>query len=610
MTQSNAALALPAFPPEKLRAAADLVEGLDARALNWLSGYLAGAAAERQRTPANAPALDGVAGSVHPLQLTILYGSQTGNAKRIAEQLAARVTAAGLAVRLVRADAYRTSELKKERFLYLVISTHSEGDKAEPPDDSRGFFEFLMGKRAPRLADLHYAVLALGDSSYVDFCGIGRVLDQRLAEQGATRLIPLAEADVDLERVSAPWAEQAFEQARQRLEAAAAPVAATRAVVTPLHAVPQAWTREHPFAAEVLVNQRIVGTGSGKDVRHIELSLQGSGLHYEPGDALGVWPTQAPELVSRIVEVLGLDPAAPVRQGQEELPLEQWLRERRELTVLTRPFVKAHAERGHHSELLARLEAAPSGALAELLASHQLVDLLRAYSTPWEAASLVAALRPLAPRLYSIASSQMVADEEVHLTVARLAFERDGEARWGAGSRYLCDLTEGARVSVFVEPNERFHLPADPARDVIMVGPGTGVAPFRAFLQQRQAAGATGRNWLFFGNPHRRTDFLYQIEWRQALKEGGLTHLDVAFSRDQPEKVYVQLRLRQHGAELWRWLAQGAYFYVCGDAERMAPDVKAALLDIAVEHGGKSAEAATQWLDGLVAAGRYARDVY
>jgi len=597
---------------EKAQTAADLVQGLDSPALEWLAGFMAGAAARgRLAAPQAATPVAIATGAAVQQQLTIVYGSQTGNAKRVAEKLAAEVKSTGLPVRIVRADAYRTSDLKKEKFLYLVISTHSEGDDVEPPDDARGFYEFLMGKRAPQLPELSYSVLALGDSSYVDFCGIGRRIDERLAQLGAKRVLDRADADVDLDYVVTPWADRALQQARSLLapqQAAAAP--APGAEVLTLRPAHSSWSRERPFLAEVLVNQRIVGSGSEKDVRHIELSLTGSGLHYQPGDALGVWPTQAPELVHRVLELLQLDGSTPVTQGKEPLPLTEWLTHRRELTLVTRPFVAALAERGGHEALKALLQPERNADLSPLLNREQLVDLLRAWPAARDAAALVAALRPLAPRMYSIASSQAQVDEEVHLTVALVQFEKEGEARWGAGSRYLSGSEEGAQVPVFIEANERFRLPADSARDVIMVGPGTGVAPFRAFVQQRQADGATGRNWLFFGNPHRHSDFLYQTEWLQAAKDGALTHLDVAFSRDQAEKVYVQQRLREHGAEVWQWLQGGAHFYVCGDAERMAGDVQRALADIAAEHGGKTPEDAAQWVKTLLLEGRYARDVY
>lgn len=598
---------------EKSALMARLLDGLEPHALHWVSGYMAGAAAQLRGLHAIAPLS---AAPVAPLRqaaqrATVLYGSQTGNAKRVAEQLAAELTATGLEVKLVRADAYRTSELKKERLLYVVISTHSVGDEIEPPDDSRGFMEFLLGRRAPELSSLRFSVLALGDTSYPDFCGIGRQVDERLQALGAARMQERGDADVDVDSVAQPWLRQAVELASKELQETAAPQpVAGSGVVTPLHPLTQGWTRQRPFLAEVLVNQRIVANGSGKDIRHIELSLANSGLSYRPGDALGIWPRQDAGLVATIIEQLGLDADAEVEHDGESLSLSRWLGERRELTTLTRPFVAVHAERGGHAELEALLLPEARGQLAELFESHQVLDLLRRWPTAWDAAALVGALRPLAPRMYSIASSQEVVGEEVHLTVAYVNYEHAGEDRWGVATHHLCALEEGDTVGVFIDPNDRFRLPEDPSRDVIMIGPGTGVAPFRAFVQERQETGAEGRQWLFFGNPHRRTDFLYQLEWQQALRDGVLDRLSVAFSRDQEHKIYVQDRLREQGQELWAWLSGGAYLYLCGDANRMAPDVHAALIDVVAEHGDMSREAADVWLKQLMNEGRYARDVY
>ncbi len=597
------------LPAEKSLLAAQLIEGLDAHALHWLSGYMAGAAARSVSVGVAIPAAP-VAAAAQRLRLTVLYGSQTGNAKRVAEELAGRATAEGLDVRLVRADAYPQHELKNERLLYVVISTHSSDDLAEPPDDSRGFFEFLTGRRAPRLPELSFAVLALGDTSYPDFCGVGRSIDARLAELGGTRLFEHGEADVDIETVAVPWLDTALAMVRALNEANGEATRPAGGEVVPLHPGRSAWTRQRPFEAEVFSNQRIVASDSGKDVRHIELSLEGSGIRYQPGDALGVWPTQAAALVDAVLEMLGLDGDAEVSFQNETRPLREWLRHRRELTLLTRPFIVAHAARAGSAELDALLLPEGREDLARLLGRVQLIDFLRQYPATWDAEALVAALRPLAPRSYSIASSQEQVGEEVHLTVSLVHYRSGDEDRYGAATRYLFDLEEGERAPVFIEPNDRFRLPADASRDVIMIGPGTGVAPFRAFVQERAQRGAGGRSWLFFGNPHRRTDFLYQLEWLQARKDGHLDRLDVAFSRDQAHKIYVQDRLREQGAEVWQWLEGGAHLYVCGDAERMAPDVHRALIDIAVAHGGRSPEAAAQWLDDLMAEGRYARDVY
>ena len=598
------AATLSPLPEDKQPLVARLVEGLDVAALHWLSGYVAGIAAQR---------LTGMKGAaVEPIapvaeaqsRLTVVYGSQTGNAKRLAEDLGRRATAAGLAVRVVRADTYPVRELKQERLLYVVIST--QGD-AEPPDDARALLEFIDGARAPKLEELRYAVLGLGDSSYPQFCAIGRRLDERLATLGAQRLFAAGEADIDLETVTQPWLEQALQQAREQLK-----TSTPLAKVTPLRTARAnpVWHREQPFSAPLLLNQRITGRGSDRDVRHQELSLEGSGLRYAPGDALGIWPTQSPVLVDAVLETLRLDGDAPVQIHGEEHPLRTWLSERRELTQLTRPFFTAHAERSNDDSLRELLSPASRDALSERFAQWQVLDLLRRHPAPWTADSLIAALRPLAPRLYSIASSQSVVGDEVHLTVSHIDYALDGEARWGTASRYLAERAEGESTPVFIEANERFHLPGEDDRDIIMIGPGTGVAPFRAFVQERAERGASGRNWLLFGNPHFHSDFLYQTEWQKALKSGQLHRLDLAFSRDQADKIYVQHRLREQGRHIYQWLDDGAHLYVCGDASRMAKDVHKTLIAIVAEHGGRTAEDAEAWLNQLIQQGRYARDVY
>jgi sulfite reductase (NADPH) flavoprotein alpha-component len=382
--------------------------------------------------------------------------------------------------------------------------------------------------------------------------------------------------------------------------------------VTPLHAVPSrnAYSRERPFAASVLANQRIVGRDSVRDVRHVELSLEGSGLHYQPGDALGVWPRNPPALVGQWLEVLQLDGAQEVAHQGRTLPLRQWLDREREITRLHRGFIAALAAAGGHDALVQLLQPEQSTQLAAVLVDDQPIDLLRRYPATWRPEALLAALRPLAPRLYSIASSPKAVGEEVHLTVAVVDYEAHGSAHWGAASALLAATAEDGRLPVFIEPNERFRLPADDSRDIIMIGPGTGVAPFRAFVQERRESAATGRNWLFFGNRHFASDFLYQVEWQQALQDGSLHRLDLAFSRDTEQKTYIQQRLREQGAELHAWLEGGAHIYVCGDSKHMARDVHAALVDVVAVHGGRSPEAAQAWLGELLQQGRYARDVY
>ncbi|HYG07987.1 MAG TPA: assimilatory sulfite reductase (NADPH) flavoprotein subunit [Stenotrophomonas sp.] len=616
MTAASPALPASPLPEERRALLSRVVEGLDAPSLWWLSGYAAGLAQAHAAPPSLALVAGGAPGAERgeERRLTVLYGSQTGNARRTAERLVAAAEAAGLRVRLQRADTYPTRELASERLLYLVISTQGEGD---PPDDAIGLVEFLQGRRAPRLPELKFAVLGLGDSSYADFCGIARRLDARLAELGAQRLRPLAEADLDIDSVAAPWQEQVLHDAREHL--AVAPSAGAK--VTPLRGPASAsFDHAHPFNAEVLANQVISGREfkgpayaqygqPSKRVRHVELSLAGSGLHYEPGDALGLRHRNPPALIEPVLDVLQLDGHADVTIGAQTLPLSEWLASHRELTKLSRPFLTAHAERSGAAELQALLAPTQTAGLATLLADHQVIDVLRRWPADWDHEGLLAALRPLAPRLYSIASSRKRVGDEVHLAVDELEYHAHGHAHVGSASGFLAALAEGDTTGVYIEPNERFRLPADDSRDVLMIGPGTGVAPFRGFVQERAERGARGRNWLFFGARHFNRDFLYQAEWQQALARGELHELDLAFSRDQAEKIYVQHRLRQRGREVYSWLREGAHLYVCG-AVAMGKDVHAALLEIVATHGGLDAEAAAEYLGGLLKEGRYARDVY
>ena len=607
---SSAALALPTpLSPERSALLAQLAAGADASGLLWASGYLAGLARSLD-APVIAPA---PATAVAPA--TIIYGSQTGNARRAAEALHAKLDAAGLPARLLRADAYSTRELANERLLYLVISTQGEGD---PPDDAIGLSEFLLGRRAPKLPQLQFAVLGLGDTSYADFCGIARKLDARLVELGATRVQTLGEADLDIDIVAAPWREQALAHARELLKPAPATHLAT---VTPLrpHALP-AWSQDKPFVAEVLANQRITGRefrnigfrkygAVDKDVRHLELSLQGSGLAYEPGDALGIRHRNPDPLVDAVLAATKLDGDALVARDGESLALAEWLRDKRELSRIGRPLLASVAERGAHAELARLLEAQDKSGLAAVFDTHQLIDVLRRWPAGWDADALVAALRPQAQRLYSIASSRKRVGEEAHLTVDALRYQAHGFEHVGAASGFLASLEEGGSLPVYIEPNERFRVPADAARDIIMIGPGTGVAPFRGFVQERAETGAAGRNWLLFGARHFNTGFLYQAEWQDALAKGELHRLDLAFSRDQADRIYVQQRLREAGRDVYDWLQGGAHLYVCG-AIAMGKDVHAALLEIVAAHNGGDTEAASDYLSSLQREGRYARDVY
>ena len=583
-----------------------LTSGLDAAALNWISGYAAALARERgaygrsEHRP-DEWALDviGAEGSVGTqARATVLYGSQTGHGQRLAEQLGHAAERAGLAVRVQSALDYDPRELATESVLFIVMSTHGDGD---PPDEARAFVDFLHGRRAPKLEKLAYSVLALGDSSYPKYCEAGRLIDERLLALGARRLSARVDCDVDYERPAGEWLNQALIAASTERGVAAKGTARVR-VATPLSAVSSDPTREHPLEVEVITNQVITGRGSLRAVHHLELALPAGRLDYQPGDALGIVHENPPETVARVLELTALDGHALVRCDGRELPLHTWLRSERELTRLTRPFIDAHRSR-------AAAGRAPI-TTGDIPQTWQVADLLKNLAAQWTAPELVAALRALTPRLYSIASSRSSVEDEAHITVAALDYFNDGERRLGAASHYLATHGENSRLQLYIERNKRFRLPADRSRDVIMIGPGTGVAPFRGFVQERAATAASGRNWLFFGARQMDRDFLYQTEWQQALKRGTLHRLDVAFSRDQAERIYVQQRMREQGAQLFHWLESGAYLYVCGDAANMAPDVHTALLEIVGHHGGLNGQDAVAYLNTLMGERRYVRDVY
>lgn len=581
---------------EKLK---QLTSELSAVQLAWVSGYLA--------ATANAGQLAPVAQAQTAQTVTILYGSQTGNGRGVAKALADKAQAQGYAVNLASMGEYNVRQLKQEAVLLLVVSTHGEG---EAPDDAIELHKFLASKRAPKLDNLHYSVLALGDSSYEFFCQTGKDFDARLAALGAKSLLPLIECDVDYEAAAGQWHADVLEAVKPLIETSSASVVS---IGTAKAIGESEFTKQNPYSAEVLVSQKITGRGSDRDVRHVEIDLGDSGLTYQAGDALGVWFSNNEVLVDEVLAGLSLAADELVTVGTESLSLKQALVDKKELTQLYPGLVKAWAELSGSAELLALSEDKEQ--VRHFILKHQFADLVTQYplsnnSVTLNAAKLLELLRPLTPRLYSIASSQSEVETEVHLTVALVEDERHGSARFGGASHFLASAQEGTQVKVYVESNKHFRLPENPETPVIMVGPGTGVAPFRAFMQERVAQGIQGDSWLFFGNPHFEQDFLYQTEWQQYLKNGDLSRIDVAFSRDQAHKIYVQHRIKEQGQALWQWLQNGAHLYICGDAERMAKDVHQALIEVAVEVGGLNTEAAEAYFETLRSDKRYQKDVY
>ncbi|EOI3442471.1 NADPH-dependent assimilatory sulfite reductase flavoprotein subunit [Cronobacter turicensis] len=600
MTTQAPPNALLPLSPEQLARLQTATHDFTPTQLAWLSGYFWGMVNQQPgaavvQTPA-APA------SV----ITLISASQTGNARRVAEALRDDLLAAQLNVNLVNAGDYKFKQIAQEKLLVVVASTQGEGD---PPEEAVALHKFLMSKKAPKLDGTAFAVFGLGDTSYERFCQAGKDFDTRLAELGAERLLDRVDADVEYQAAAQAWRQRVVDVLKARVPKEAPSQAAITASGTVNLVDSTPYTKEAPLTATLSVNQKITGRHSQKDVRHIEIDLGDAGLRYQPGDALGVWYQNDPALVQELLELLWLKGDEPVTVGEKTLPLGEALQWHFELTVNTAAIVENYATLTRSETLLPLV--GDKAKLQHYAATTPIVDMARFAPAQLDAEQLIGLLRPLTPRLYSIASSQAEAENEVHITVGVVRFDIEGRPRAGGASSYLADrLEEDGEVRVFIEHNDNFRLPATPETPVIMIGPGTGIAPFRAFMQQREADGATGKNWLFFGNPHFTEDFLYQVEWQRYVKEGLLTRIDLAWSRDQDHKIYVQDKIREQGAELWRWIQEGAHLYVCGDANRMAKDVEQALLEVIAAYGGMDAEAADEYLSELRVERRYQRDVY
>ncbi|MEH7476271.1 assimilatory sulfite reductase (NADPH) flavoprotein subunit [Bacillus altitudinis] len=572
----------------------------------WLTGYLS-AQATLAGSEAVAPA-PSAAASVQPVSkdVTVLYGSQTGNSEGLAKKTAQHLEEKGFQVTLSSMSDFKPNNLKKINNLLVIVSTHGEGD---PPDNALSFHEYVHGRRAPKLDHLSFSVLSLGDSSYEFFCQTGKEFDERFLELGGTRLFDRVDCDLDYDEPFSEWL-QGVSSSLSEGEAVSLPQESAGAN----NQAVSEYSRTNPFYAEVLENINLNGRGSNKETRHLELSLEGSGLVYEPGDSLGIYPTNDPALVDELIQTCGWneEEAVTVHKNGDTLPLKEALTSHFEITVLTKPLLQKIAALTKSESLHALLEEGNEEKLKEYIAGRDLVDAARDFG-PFEgtAAEFTSILRKIPARLYSIASSLKANDEEVHLTIGAVRYDAHGRERQGVCSILCAErLQPGDTLPVYIQHNQNFKLPQDPDTPIIMVGPGTGIAPFRSFMQEREEMGANGKSWLFFGDQHFVTDFLYQTEWQKWLKDGVLTKMDVAFSRDTEEKVYVQHQMKKQSKELFEWLEQGAYVYICGDEKHMAHDVHNTLLSIIQEEGAMSKEKAESYLANLQQQKRYQRDVY
>ena len=586
----STSLARSPLPDEQIAVVRRLLTGATAEQRQWLSGYIAGfqAAADPRAAP--------VAATAAKLPLTILYASESGNAEALAMQARKAASRAGFGVKVLDMADAAPSDIARAGNLLVIASTWGEGD---PPQRAEAFHAALMAQDVPRLDAVRFATLALGDRAYARFCETGRQFDTRLAALGAKRITALVECDLDYKKPAAGWIDATLRTLAEQAEPGAAVIHVDFARPVPAEAE---ITDDAPRVIDAEITAHINLNSSRSDIEtyHVELSLAGSSLTYQPGDAIGFVPRNDPALVDAVLTVGGLtdDPA-----------LRAALSDRLDITTLTRAHIADYARLTGDAAL--RSLADDDARAAEFLRDRQLIDLLETAPYRLTATQLTDLLRPLPPRLYSVASSQAAVGEEAHLLIAKVDWQSHGRTRHGVASSDAATRRRvGDALPIYVKPNPHFRLPDDPAAAVIMIGPGTGIAPFRAFVQEREATGATGRNWLFFGARRFTHDFLYQLEWQDWLKSGALSHIDLAFSRDQNNKIYVQHRMWEARRELYAWLRDGAFVYVCGDVKAMAKDVHAMLLAIIADQSGCDADAAAAELREIQRAGRYRRDVY
>jgi sulfite reductase (NADPH) flavoprotein alpha-component len=589
------------FAPEEIEILNRVVAPATPIQRAWLAGFLAGldAAAEASGAAAgsSAAALQGAATAPQPAApaqpaepLTIVYATESGNSEKLASDMAKAARKMNLKPTVIDMADLEMTELAKAKRLVFIAATWGEGD---PPGRAVRAYGELMGEAAPRLDGVQFGVLALGDTAYADFCGVGKKIDTRLEALGGKRIADRVDCDLDFEEPAGKWIDSA-------LKALAPPqdAAQSRVIAVDFGNKPAPAENLGPVEAEIVELIDLNSSQSDKETYHLELAFDGAAPQYKPGDSLDIYPENDPAYVDDLLKAAGL---------AADTALRAELIKSRDVTTLSLKAVETYAELTGHQYVK---ELLVSGKAREWIVGRQLIDLIQQFPIALTADQLRKVTRTLSPRAYSIASSRREVGEEAHLLISAVRYEKFGRARKGVASTYVADqLKKGQKLRVKLKPNKHFALPA-PDKDIVMVGPGTGIAPFRAFVQERRATSATGHSWLFFGDRQFTHDFLYQLEWQDALKDGSLTRMDVAFSRDTPEKVYVQNRIWEQRRDLIDWLDKGAYFYVCGDAKHMAKDVRAMLVKAYADVKGLSPEAAEKAVADLERGQRYQADTY
>lgn len=581
------------FTSEELSQLQNIIKNFSSKQLAWLSGYFWNLSDQKLKHKK--------INDVSPVKVTIISASQTGNARQIAFNLSEQLIKVKINVNLFNAGDYQFKKIDQEKFLILITSTQGEG---EPPEEAITLYKYLMSKKGPNLKKTQFSVFGLGDRSYPKFNQAGKDFDRRLFELGGVRLFDRIDADINYEEESKLWQEKILSKLLKIIPEHNNIIFSK----TSIKKEASIYNKKNPYKASIISNQKITGRNSEKDVRHIEIDLNNSNIHYNPGDTLGVWYENDALLIQELLTVLNLNGDEILNINNMQMSLSHALKKNFELTVNTSKIVENYAKLSKNKKLLSLISDKQK--LNNYLKATPIIDMFRTEKTYVTSDQLLSLLRPLTPRFYSISSSQLDNQNEVHITVSVVRYNVNTHLRTGGASGYLSNREENSTLKIFIEPNKNFRLPDKLDTPIIMIGVGTGIAPFRAFMQERDVQEASGKNWLFFGNPHFTEDFLYQVEWQSYIKKKLLTKIHLAWSRDQKSKIYIQNKLLEQGFEIWNWIQNNAHIYVCGSANPMAKDVEIALLKILIKYGNMKEEKAEDYLNELRMSHRYQRDVY